>query len=220
MLIKNTDDSLVNSSLERVIKFANPSAYLSETDPWLLEQIGKGSHAYFPVVEFILPDGKTQRVLVMNEVFWVESPEGQVQASREQVSTTGCYSVANWSSCLWCSPGPCLSTKHRVSLLNESKLTWLKYLKKVSPLVSQGCLKPGVGQAYVALSRDTSLKGLQVLNFEINKVFSCWSLQVQKSQHYQVVAHPKVLEWSKTLEMSEAWEATIDPRPVECLRKT
>ena len=95
MLIKNTDDSLVNGSLGRVIKFANPSAYLSETDPWLLEQTGKGSDAYFPVVEFILPDGKTRRVLVMNEVFRVESPEGQVQASRKQVSTTGCYSVAN-----------------------------------------------------------------------------------------------------------------------------
>ena len=40
------------------------------------------------------------------------------------------------------------------------------------------------GQAYVALSRATSLDGLQVLNFDENKVR----------------VHPKVVEWVKTLE--------------------
>lgn len=40
------------------------------------------------------------------------------------------------------------------------------------------------GQAYVALSRATSLEGLQVLNFSASKVN----------------AHPKVAEWSRTLE--------------------
>ncbi|ETW77510.1 hypothetical protein HETIRDRAFT_247956, partial [Heterobasidion irregulare TC 32-1] len=39
------------------------------------------------------------------------------------------------------------------------------------------------GQSYVALSRAASMEGLQVLRFDPNKV----------------VAHPKVIEWSKTL---------------------
>ena len=43
------------------------------------------------------------------------------------------------------------------------------------------------GQAYVALSRATSLDGLQVLNFDENKVR----------------VHPKVVEWVKTLETIE-----------------
>lgn len=39
------------------------------------------------------------------------------------------------------------------------------------------------GQAYVALSRATCLEGLQVLNFRPEKV----------------MAHPRVIEWSKSL---------------------
>ncbi|KAK0434847.1 hypothetical protein EV421DRAFT_1717232, partial [Armillaria borealis] len=39
------------------------------------------------------------------------------------------------------------------------------------------------GQTYVALSRASSIEGLQVLRFDASKV----------------VAHPKVIEWSKTL---------------------
>jgi ATP-dependent DNA helicase PIF1 len=39
------------------------------------------------------------------------------------------------------------------------------------------------GQSYVALSRATSLEGLQVLRFDRNKV----------------LAHPKVVEWTKEM---------------------
>ncbi|CAG8666357.1 13195_t:CDS:2, partial [Acaulospora colombiana] len=39
------------------------------------------------------------------------------------------------------------------------------------------------GQAYVAISRATSLEGLQIIGFQPSKVY----------------AHPAVIEWSKTL---------------------
>ncbi|KAF8124354.1 hypothetical protein EV363DRAFT_1178179, partial [Boletus edulis] len=41
-----------------------------------------------------------------------------------------------------------------------------------------------IGQSYVALSRAASLDGLQVLRFDPKKV----------------MAHPKVIEWSKSLQ--------------------
>jgi ATP-dependent DNA helicase PIF1 len=41
-----------------------------------------------------------------------------------------------------------------------------------------------IGQSYVALSRAASMDGLQVLRFDAKKV----------------MAHPKVIEWNKTLE--------------------
>jgi ATP-dependent DNA helicase PIF1 len=40
-----------------------------------------------------------------------------------------------------------------------------------------------LGQAYVAISRATSLEGLQIVGFQPSKVY----------------AHPAVIEWSKTL---------------------
>jgi ATP-dependent DNA helicase PIF1 len=67
-----------------------------------------------------------------------------------------------------------------------------------SHLISIFC----VGQAYVALSRATSLEGLQVLNFDPKKV-GCHSAIRLLGCHIssaQVQAHPKVAEWSKTLD--------------------
>jgi ATP-dependent DNA helicase PIF1 len=42
---------------------------------------------------------------------------------------------------------------------------------------------PRTGQAYVAISRATSLEGIWVVGFDARKV----------------MCHPRVLEWSKTL---------------------
>jgi ATP-dependent DNA helicase PIF1 len=43
--------------------------------------------------------------------------------------------------------------------------------------------RESVGQAYVAISRATSLEGLQIIGFQASKVY----------------AHPAVIEWNKTL---------------------
>lgn len=55
------------------------------------------------------------------------------------------------------------------------------------------------GQAYVALSRATTLDGLQVLNFDPTKVYSFSRIFNFLLKFLQVQAHPKVVAWSKTL---------------------
>ena len=61
--------------------------------------------------------------------------------------------------------------------------------------------EPGSGQAYVALSRATSLEGLQVLNFSPNKARqSIYLLCVSTDRATQVFVHEKVKEWSSKLE--------------------
>lgn len=56
-----------------------------------------------------------------------------------------------------------------------------------------------LGQAYVALSRATTLEGLQVLNFDATKVCFLTVLKTASQYPIQVQAHPKVVAWSKTL---------------------
>ena len=101
MLIKNVDETLVNGTMGRVLRFADPTTFGTEADSDLEGVVaasasgqglrkgppstaaipGKG----YPVVEFVLPQGRTRRVLVMPETWKVELPSGEVQVSRTQV---------------------------------------------------------------------------------------------------------------------------------------
>ena len=51
----------------------------------------------------------------------------------------------------------------------------------------------------MALSRATSLEGLQVLGFDEKKVTHSYA-SLDHSNLSQVMAHPKVIKWSSTLE--------------------
>ena len=92
MLIKNIDETLVNGSMGRVVKFADPVAYGRELD---IPVIGGSSGTkkpssssackLYPVVEFVLPSGAKRSCVVMPEVWKVELPDGEVQVSRTQV---------------------------------------------------------------------------------------------------------------------------------------
>jgi ATP-dependent DNA helicase PIF1 len=104
MLIKNVDETLVNGSMGRVVRFVDHTVYGSGDDAENMGEQGvvgaaamttgvgvgkgkgtKGDGKKYPVVEFILPHAGTRRMLIMPEVWKVELPSGEVQVSRTQV---------------------------------------------------------------------------------------------------------------------------------------
>jgi len=109
-----------------------------------------------PIVRFQKPgNGETYYVAVQREAFKMELPNGEVQVSRSQYPL-----ILAWAMSIHKSQG---------QTLDFVKVDLARVFEK--------------GQAYVALSRATSLSGLQVLGFNASKV----------------MAHPKVIAWYKTL---------------------
>lgn len=109
----------------------------------------------FPVVRFATPGGGYRTELIKPEEWKNELPNGEVQAFRIQLPL-----ILAWAMSIHKSQG---------QTIPFCKIDLGKVFEK--------------GQAYVALSRATSLEGLQVLNFSAHKV----------------MAHPRVIEWSKSL---------------------
>jgi ATP-dependent DNA helicase PIF1 len=169
MLIKNVDESLVNGSIGRVIGFMdegefdkyciNEEAYSQAQDGTLVTQDGadplsKEERARrriqdnltttrkFPLVRFSIADGSTRDLLCQPESWKVELPNGEVQASRSQVPL-----ILAWALSIHKAQG---------QTLERVKVDLGKVFEK--------------GQAYVALSRATSMAGLQVLRFDPKKV--------------------------------------------------
>lgn len=164
MLIKNMDETLVNGSLGKVTGFMNElqfGSYMSDPDardepvyqhePVNAEQarmratyellMGSTSEIW-PVVRFAIADGTTRDLLCTREVWKTELPNGEIQASRAQVPL-----ILAWALSIHKAQG---------QTLDRVKVDLGKVFEK--------------GQAYVALSRATSIQGLQVLRFDPSKV--------------------------------------------------
>ena len=169
MLIKNTDEMLVNGSIGKVIGFMDEKTYdffnergLEEPDDVAdrgddiakFRMQVKGAVAgrdliasttqKWPLVEFPLGDGTTRQLLCVREPWKVELPSGEVVASRSQVPL-----ILAWALSIHKAQGQTLE-KVRVDLG--------KIFEK--------------GQAYVALSRATTQEGLQILRFDPKKVMA------------------------------------------------
>ncbi|CAE6398339.1 unnamed protein product [Rhizoctonia solani] len=169
MLLKNFDETLVNGSVGRVTAFYDSTEvdvgekgevlqiYAPEEKKKLAKKQKEQPHGLvkYPMVEFRVPRG-TRRLLVTPDAFKVELPNGEIQVSRTQLPL-----ILSWAMSIHKSQG---------QTLDRVKVDCGRIFEK--------------GQAYVALSRATSLEGLQVLNFDPKKV----------------QAHDKVKAWSQTLE--------------------
>ncbi|OHW93542.1 DNA repair and recombination protein pif1 [Colletotrichum incanum] len=165
MLIKNMDDTLVNGSLGKVTRFMSEGSfeswhmtdYGSDVDADSEEKLKRKIKAFsreveeatkgtteFPVVEFAAVDGSTRTILCVPEDWKVETPTGEVQASRSQLPL-----ILAWALSIHKAQG---------QTLERVKVDLGKVFEK--------------GQAYVALSRATSQQGLQVLRFQKDKVMA------------------------------------------------
>ncbi|CAI6332698.1 unnamed protein product [Periconia digitata] len=165
MLVKNMDDTLVNGSLGKVFSFMtesqfnnykeNEDAFLegrgginasaAPTAASIKEQVlGFSTQQIYPVVRFAIADGTTRDIFLKRESWKIELPNGEVQASREQIPL-----ILAWALSIHKAQGQTLE-RVRVDLG--------KVFEK--------------GQAYVALSRATSMAGLQVMRFEPRKIMA------------------------------------------------
>jgi len=177
MLIKNMDETLVNGSLGTVVGFMTEATFElkagvedsdMETDAKkrvraftnALAESSKNDNREYPVVAFHAVDGTVRQILCVPEDWKVELPTGEVQASRKQLPL-----ILAWALSIHKAQG---------QTLERVKVDLGKVFEK--------------GQAYVALSRATTKQGLQVLNFQKNKV----------------MAHPRVVEFYNKLYSVEA----------------
>ncbi|KAG8835974.1 hypothetical protein FRC17_010943 [Serendipita sp. 399] len=182
MMIKNVDEQLVNGTVGKVVDFmtdgewiehirssyggnpeeppegSNPEDEKSkDKEKEKQKQIKKvAKEKKYPIVEWKIPGSRyTRTEIVRDEQFKVEGPDGRIEVSRAQLPL-----ILAWAMSIHKSQG---------QTLEKVKVDLRKVFEK--------------GQAYVAISRATSLEGLQIIGFQKNKVF----------------AHPAVIEWSKTL---------------------
>ena len=95
MLIKNTDETLVNGSMGKVIKFVDPHTW-NKGDLLLEEEESKGKGKpknagvggpTYPLVRFPIQGlpGQYRDVVIQPETWKISLPNGEVQASRTQV---------------------------------------------------------------------------------------------------------------------------------------
>lgn len=161
MMLKNQSGGgmggLVNGSLGVVVGFVNRPA---ENDN-MVGSDGRSKGSFnapgeeLPLVKFTMDNGTTREMVVGREEWKIELPNGDIQGSRIQIPLNLAWSLS--------------IHKSQGQTLPKVKVDLGKVFEK--------------GQAYVAMSRATSLEGLQVLNFNEKRV----------------MVHPKVTDFYSRL---------------------
>lgn len=208
MLIKNIDESLVNGSIGKVIGFMDEKKFDSyqATEASLageggvlgsqaVNELGAGDGGprgiltslqtvrQWPVVRFMVTDGTTRDLLCQPESWKVELPNGEVQASRNQVPL-----ILAWALSIHKAQG---------QTLERVKVDLGKVFEK--------------GQAYVALSRATSMAGLQVLRFDPKKV----NAHERVRTFYAQLSRVELEEMAESGKKAKASKSGMDVREYE-----
>ena len=170
MLIKNIDDTLVNGSVGKVVAFMDEKTfdiYHEDEDEFqavekmeiddenmtksrlklkslINKDLAGDTSQKWPLVRFQIADGTTRDLLCQRELWKIELPNGEVQASRSQVPL-----ILAWALSIHKAQG---------QTLDRVKVDLGKIFEK--------------GQAYVALSRATCQEGLQISRFDPKKVMA------------------------------------------------
>ena len=170
MLIKNIDETLVNGSIGKVIAFMDEKMFdiyhedeegfqavetmdineedMTESRKKLRAMISKDlvgdTSRKWPLVRFAIADGTSRDLLCQKESWKIELPNGEVQASRQQVPL-----ILAWALSIHKAQG---------QTLERVKVDLGRIFEK--------------GQAYVALSRATCQEGLQIIRFDPKKVMA------------------------------------------------
>ena len=189
MLIKNMDETLVNGSIGKVIAFMDEKMFdiyrededafqaadtmdvseedMTESRKKLRALINKDlvgdTSRKWPLVQFAVSDGTSRVLLCQRESWKIELPNGEVQASRNQVPL-----ILAWALSIHKAQG---------QTLERVKVDLGKIFEK--------------GQAYVALSRATRQEGLQVLRFDPKKVMAHDRVRSFYDSLYDVNEAPK-----------------------------
>jgi ATP-dependent DNA helicase PIF1 len=172
MLVKNKDDTLVNGSMGIVRHFKDNSVKPGD-DPEAAKKKPKADARLWPVVEFT--NGRME--VIEQEQWKAELPNGEVQAARNQVCMLIVHRrsrhsmasqlplILSWAMSIHKSQGQTLDyVKVDLGRVFEKGVSSKELTRWC------GVLTCPLGQAYVALSRATSLEGLQVLGFDEKKV--------------------------------------------------
>ena len=170
MLIKNIDETLVNGSVGKVIAFMDERTFdiyhedeerfqavgdldandeeMTRSRKKLKQMINKDlagdTGQKWPLVRFAIADGTSRDLLCHQEMWKIELPNGEVQASRSQIPL-----ILAWALSIHKAQG---------QTLDRVKVDLGKIFEK--------------GQAYVALSRATCQEGLQITRFDPKKVMA------------------------------------------------
>ncbi len=202
MLIKNRDDGLVNGSLGKVLGFICTKAYQisrsnGEPDDEVCNfnvneenldtnrkktrleklQANKDNARMYPFVQFSIPGGQSRSIAVEEETWKYDDPNVEGAAERRQVPL-----ILAWALSIHKAQG---------QTLERVKVDLGRVFEK--------------GQAYVALSRSTSMKGLQVLRFDANKVMA----------HKKVATFYGKLNSAVVTQMSDHWSREAEAVLIE-----
>lgn len=165
LLIWNKDHKLVNGSQGRVIGFSNEIEYSNFriwNDEESAEKCGHPKETIFPVVEFWSKNGEIMPAVVCEPETW--SVERWVRDSEPDDTDPEEPPRKSWKV-------EVLATRTQVPLIPAWALSIHKSQGQTLDFVKVDLRHIfETGQAYVALSRVTTLDGLQVLNFNPKKV--------------------------------------------------